>query len=376
MKKVQQHFLLALLIGGLVFMAACDSDTGGGDGPTDPTFDRAAMLNNIANRFIVPYYEALQNDVNELNDAATAFASNPDAFNLTDVQRKLKDARLSWQRVSLYQFGPAENNGLRGALNTYPTDTDQINDNISNGGYILGTIENIDAGGFPALDFLMHGTGNTEAELLQYFTDATQGTARLAYVADNAAFIKGLVDATASGWAASGGNYIATFADESNAGTDVGSSLSLLINAATLHYERFLRDGKIGIPAGVRSAGVPRPTATEAFYGGYSRELALVNFRAMQDLFTTAQATTESTILVDYIFFLEREDLVNQLNAQFTEVSTALLAVSDPLADDINNDLDPVLAVFTEMQDVVVLIKVDLTSAMGITITFQDNDGD
>jgi hypothetical protein len=33
-------------------------------------------------------------------------------------------------------------------------------------------------------------------------------------------------------------------------------------------------------------------------------------------------------------------------------------------------------AVYTEMQNVIKMLKVDMTSAMSITITYTDNDGD
>ena len=90
---------------------------------------------------------------------------------------------------------------------------------------------------------------------------------------------------TLNGWQTSGDNYLADFNKESALGTDVGSSLGLLVNAMDLHFQRYVRDGKIAIPAGIRSAGVPRPKTVEALYGGYAVELLAESLKAYKNLF-------------------------------------------------------------------------------------------
>jgi len=46
------------------------------------------------------------------------------------------------------------------------------------------------------------------------------------------------------------------------------------------------------------------------------------------------------------------------------------------LYEEILSNNQSMIAVFTEMQKVVRMLKVDMTSAMSITITYTDNDGD
>ena len=199
------------------------------------------------------------------NNLVPLFLADPSITTLTDAQVALKEARLSWQNVALFQFGPAETFAIRGTLNTFPTDEDQIAQNIDSGTYILGSVDNLDAGGFPALDYLLHGAAESPEAIIALYSTANDAANRNAYVQANLDFIQSNADAVVDGWMPGGGNYLNTFLSNENAGTDVGSSLGQLLNAMILHYERFIRDGKIGIPAGVRSSGVPRPTATEAF---------------------------------------------------------------------------------------------------------------
>jgi len=355
----QISWVTSLLLVIAIIVESCDSgdDENGGNPPAE--FDRAAMLANYADNLIIPAYDELQSAVDDLKTASDAFAGDPSAANLEVLQADLKSARLSWQQANFYQFGPAETNTLRAVVNTYPTDTDKINDNIENGGYTLGSLDNIAAGGLPAIDYLIH-------------SNHPQTGGRITYLTDNVDFVKSAVDNVVSGWDAAGDDYRGTFLDQSNGGTDVGSSISLLVNAMILHYERFLRDGKIGIPAGVRSAGVPRPTATEAFYGGYSAELAVANLQAFKVLFTGAGGSG----LDDYLVFMESQDLANDISAGLDQAIADAQALTDPLSENIENNNESVIAVFTSLQEILVLMKVDMTSVLGITITYQDNDGD
>lgn len=380
MKQAFTKKLTAVLLSISVIIVACDNagDNDPPDAPMEPAmFDRAAMLANLGNNLIVPSYQAFGAAVDDMQSAVATFAADPTTGSLDQMRAALKAARLSWQNVSMFQFGPAETVALRGLLNTYPTNMDKIEENISSGTYVLGTIENIPAGGFPAMDYLMHGNEVSDDALLALFTSDANAANRLKYLTDNADFIKSNADFVVNEWNAGGGNYIATYLGSEKGGSDVGSSLGETINAMVLHFERFTRDGKIGIPAGVRSAGVPRPKTTEAFYGGYSIELAAENLAAIKKLYTGAGFSGQEGIgLQENLEFLEATDLAGDIASTMDQSLDAINGLADPLKTQIDADVDKVVSAFTTMQDLVVLLKVDMTSLLGITITFQDNDGD
>lgn len=374
MKNRFKVLLVTLLVGMFTVFSSC-TNSGMDDSGSD--FDRPAMIANYGNNLILPSYEQLKISVDDLNSAADAFSNEPTESNLSALQSSLKTARLSWQDAVMFQFGPAESNVLRAVLNTYPADTDQVNSNIENGNYNLETIENRAAAGFPALDYLLHGTGDSNEQILLQYTTDQNASNRMAYLQDNVDYIKENADATLNAWSAGGGNYIETFLSEDNAGTDVGSSLGMMINALVLHYERFMRDGKIGIPAGVRSAGVPRPETTEAYYAGYSLELAVANLQAIKRLFLgTGLNTGDGLGLQENLVSLDAANLSEEIVSEIDQAIAALQNLNDPLSGQIESNNDPVLTAFQELQDVVVLLKADMASALGVTITFQDNDGD
>lgn len=348
----------------------------GSDNPGD-NFDRVAMLENYANNSIIPSYQNLQSSISDLQKDAESFTNDPTETNLQKFRNQLKNARLAWQDANFYQFGPAEMQTLRTSLNTYPADTSQINQNIESGEYTLGTLENRAAAGFPALGYLLYGIDKNNAEILGWYTTDPYASNRKQYLQDNISFIQTKVDATLTAWQADGGNYIGTFTSKENSGTDVGSSLGMIVNAAVLHYERFIRDGKIGIPAGVRSSGIPRPSATEAFYAGYSLELAVANMNTLKRLIEGRRLNGQDGIGLDeYLQALDASQLSEELISEIDQSIDSLQSLNDPLSDQINNDLDPVLSAFEQLQQVVPLLKADMPSVLGVSITFQDNDGD
>lgn len=374
MRNIIKVCFLASMAGTLILLGSCTSDSMDDPGSD---FDRPAMLANYGNNVILPSYEALKVSVDDLNSAAENFSSEPTVQNLTVLQEALKAARLAWQDANMFQFGPAESNVLRAVLNTYPADTDQINSNIGSGNYNLETLENRAAAGFPTLDYLLHGTGESNEEIVLQYTADNNASSRMTYLQDNVDYIKENTDATLNEWSSSGGDYIGTFLSEDNAGTDVGSSLGMMVNALVLHYERFLRDGKVGIPAGVRSAEVRRAEATEAFYAGYSLELAIANLQGVKRLYLGTGLTTGDGLgLEENLVALNATDLSDEIVTEIDQAIAALQNLSDPLSNQIENDNDPVLTAFQELQDVVVLLKADMASRLGVTITFQDNDGD
>jgi predicted lipoprotein len=359
-------------LGGLLALSLVGCDAQSEEERREAEFDRSALLVSYRDALIVPAYLRLQTSAVALEAASDAFTTRPTAEGLAQLRGTLRAARLDWQGASLFEFGPAEAVLLRSSLNTFPADTARIERNIASGSFTPGSVGDRAAGGFPALDYLLHA--DSDEQIVSDFFSIATGPQRRAYLERVVASIRESADAVAAEWM---GAYGAAFVDPSRAGTDVGSSLGMLLNAWVMHYERFARDGQIGIPAGVRSAGVARPMLVEAPYGGYSAELAAANARASLRLFEgTGADGADGPGLDDYLTALGATPLGERISAEFAEVIAALEALDDPLDEQIKRDPTPALDAFREMQDVVVLLKADLASVLGVTVTFQDNDGD
>lgn len=347
--------------------------------PEPPTTDltelRRKIATNIATNLVIPSYESLKQEVDNLVAKTEIFNADPSEENLLATQAALKASRLAWQSAAIYMFGPSEEVALRKSLNTYPTDANQINENIETGEYILSSLANQAAVGFPAIEYLLHA--ETNSEIIGRFTAMSRANNRKQYLIDLVVDIQNRVDFSLNGWQIEGGNYLTTFTEEEALGVDVGSSLSIIVNSIDLHFQRFVRDGKIAIPAGVRSAGVPRPKAVEVLFGGYSVELLQASVTAYERLFFGIGTNNiDGESLHDYLIAIDAQDLANDMATQFETTRASIALLTDPLGQQIESDLEQVTAVFIEMQKLVVFIKSDMASLMGISITNQDNDGD
>jgi len=355
------------LLAAVLIFSACNSSE---DEEQENSYDRQALLVNLADNVIIPAYSDLNASVNNLNAQAVTLQSDVTPENVQNLRDSWKQVARKWQRVALFDFGPASQNGLLSAFNLYPVSADQINSNISSGTYNLESAQNINAVGLQALDYLLYRNEQTAA---QHAASLSQNPNELQYILDLTELMKTKCNAVHSAWS---GDYRTTFI--SATGTDVGSSLGQLINGSIKYFEIHLRDAKIGIPAGARSSsGLPIPEQSEAYYNAdLAHELLIEGISSWKNMFNGGNGEG----LDDYLRFLgptfNGNPLSDEINLFFDSAIQQSEALPTPLQDALVNNQEDCLAVFDELQKLVVLLKVDMTSAMGISVTYVDNDGD
>jgi predicted lipoprotein len=364
--------LAVIAISTFILVQSCSkSNTAPDDnGSTGTGFDRKAMLTNISTNIIIPAYTTYQANVVSLDAAVTTFNTTPNATNLTALQAAFVVAYKQWQSTSIYDFGPATDVNLRVNTNTYPAAIDQITANITSGTYNSGLLANLAAKGFPALDYLLFGTGVDNAAILaQYTTDAKAGN-RKTYLATLSTELKTNATTVLNAW---NGSYKTAFLAAT--GTDAGSSTGQLVNQLIYDYET-IKNYEIGVPAGSQSMGTIFPAKVQAYYSKISLQLTNLHLQAIQNLYLGASGSG----LDDYLAYSNAKynggSLNDAIKAQFTTSFTKLSTLSDPLSANITNNQTAVMAAFTELQKLTVMLKTDMTSSLGIAITFGDNDGD
>ncbi len=358
----------------LVFQS-CNDDDGGDSGGQD--FDRKAMLENMGINIIIPNYQKLQASINQLQSSAEAFVQSPDIANLSILRNAFSTGYLQWQAVNMFEFAEAETVLLRGSLNSFPTNTITINSNLETGDYNLDAISNISAVGFPAIDFLIYGANKTDSDILADFTSNENFENRKQYLTDVIALMKTKTDQVVTSWLGSEGNYIQEFINAD--GSDIGSSLGLVVNALNLHVEKFLRDNKIGIPLGTRSLGIPVPANVEARYSQNSIALAVANLNAIKSLYQGDTDTNGIGIyenLQDLGTLVDGEQLADKILNQFNEAIQKVEAIPEPFETTVTTNPSSTTEAHSAIQQLVVLLKTDMPSALGVLITYQDNDGD
>ena len=354
----------------MFLLFACDSNPGGGN--TD-NFDREAMLRNYADNLIKPAYTDLLTRITTFKTTVIEFNLNPGTATLDNAQSAWTEVYTAWQYANAYNFGPAGEEGLRKGLieeiGTFPASQTKIESVIVAGTWNLDDF-NRDARGFPAIEYLLFGASDND--LVAGFANSANRRTYLAAVTDNA---YGRVEAVLTAW---NGTYYDAFIQ--NDGTDVGSSTSQLYNEFVRSYEA-IKNFKLGLPLGKRPGQVQaEPQLVEAFYSGQSLPMLKAHLASIENIWHGRAKNGQ-----DGIGFYEYLEKVEGGPALITDTETQLAALKAALADvpespalsvQIAGDKTKLEALYTELQKMTRFFKSDLSSLLGIAITFSSGDGD
>jgi predicted lipoprotein len=352
--------LLTLCV--LVTLFSCGKSDSGDT--TNPATGSDSVLISLGTDVILPSYKQLSADAVTLDAAVTAFNAAPSTSTLTTVQTAFAAAYTSWAACSEFEFGPAADAFLTTHFtNAFPTDTNIIKNNIAGTAYSIDGLGNYAAQGFPAMDYLLFAYG-TDMTLARFSAAGAKS-----YLAALSASLKAKSATVVTAWT---NTYLATF--KAATGVNSGSSLSLLGNSYVQDFDVNLQNYKIGIPIGVYGPTVlPKaPTKVEAYYSGLSDQLLVAQIQAIKNIYLHGIDKKVIASKAQYNGGSLNDAVVSQMNA----VLTKFQALPTPLSTGIENNSADITAAFTEVRKLTVLLKSDMSSAIGIKISFQDDDGD
>jgi len=355
MKRLQVPAFVTLSL-----LCACRKDKNEETATTYPA------LRHIAETYIVPGYSGLHSDLVALETETELFLNQPDEISLTSLRSAHKSAWLSWQRASCFGFGPAETHQLKARLNTFPADTIDVELRIENG---AGSPGNNDTGGFPTIDYLLNRHGLSDAQIAASFS-GIEGAQRRTYLQACVVQMRGLAESVKNDWIQ---GYLESFANAQ--GQNGTSSVSLLVNGYVLDYEELKRN-KVALPLGLLTLGIPLETRTEAYFGGYSLELAMEHLHFLREVFASENVIGLDDMLYEVGATKNGVPLAEAILAVFDQAIIQGEVLQDPLSQQILDNPEPVETFYQILQSNVVLLKTDMTSALGVSITYSDNDGD
>lgn len=356
----KSYIIAFAILATILSVSSCKKDK---EDENATTFQKSDLLTNIGTNLVVPEYQVLVSNLNDLEAKYITFSGSKTIQTLEDVKTAWKVAYKKWYAVNVYEFGPAMDIGLRSALGTFPTDSNKVISNINTGGYNLSTLSNIDAIGFSSLDFLLYRN-----DALNFFVSSDDYTAYgLAVISK----MKAEVQTVLNNW---NSTYLATF--KNSTGTESTSSFSLFVNEFNKTYE-LAKVAKVGIPIGKQSLGIQRPEYIEARMSAISLELLYENVKALQRIYNGNTVSGTTGIGFDnYLVALEKTSLANSINAQFTAILSDINLLTSTFEEEMNTNPQALDALYAKLQNMVVSIKTDMSSAFGVLITYQDNDGD
>lgn len=365
----RQKILFLLCFSCLCFSCKKEKKT------SEDSFNRKAMLENYAKNLIQPSYIDLQNKVSVLKTATSAFIQNTTLDNLQSMQLAWEEAYKTFQYANAYNFGPAGEQGLMKGLveeiGTFPVSPTKIEDAITNNNANFNDF-NRDARGFLTVEYLIFNLNNDNNAILTAFNNNLNRKNFLSGVVDN---IQQRVDAVLSAW---NGSYYNDFIQSD--GTSSGSSTSLLYNEFIKSFES-IKNYKLGIPLG-KMAGQTQsePTLVEAYYSGKSLDMIKVHLQAIENIWYGKDKNGNDGIgFYEYLESVEGgKQLIENTKNQWNAVMSTLNAVpsSPSLSTQIQNAPLPVENLHTEIQKHTRFFKSDMSSLLGIAITYSSGDGD
>lgn len=334
------------------------------------TFDRKEMLTFWANEIIIPAYQDYATKTTDLNEKINDFTSNPTSSSLKSLRESWLNAYIVWQKVAMFEIGKAEELSLIAYTNIYPTNIEFINKKIKEG-YDLTKSSTQDIQGFPAVEYLIYGIKSTDVEIIDYYKSA-----------DNAKYTQFLKDisnkitqnakAVNEDWK----TYKAKFIE--NSGSSATASVNKLINDYLFYFEKHLRAGKVGIPAGVFSS-VPNGDEAEAPYAGKSKTLLLTGLDAVESFFNGKSygGKKDGKSLKAYINEIKPDSkLSEKINANFKNARTEINKLEESFKEQVTKDKNKLNIAYDALQKNVTLMKADMFSALSIDVDYVDADGD
>ena len=329
-------------------------------------FDRALILKNQAKNLIIPAYKAFHNHITALNNRFAALKQKPDINTLTAAQNAWKNAKLAWKVCEVYNFGPGTELGLETAFDRWPANSTGIEAAIANyqpaGTYLTTLGSNLK--GLPALEYLLYHDSPENT------VKAMKNANRINYLVDLGRQLATDIAKLSRAWA----DYQVKFS------TDVGnkssSGTTLLANKMVFVLEVILKN-KLKEPAGI---GVTKQAAINKVESPYAR----ISAEAIRQNLVTLQATFNGGSgqgFDDYLDALnikhvDKSSLSQTINKQFETTIKKVDHFAGSLSEQIVSRPKTVKALADEVQKLIILVKVDMISRLGILTIFSDNDGD
>ena len=368
---------LILVVSFVSALAACSSSDTDSTSQGD-SFNRTTLLTHWADDLIIPAFQNYNSKLTVLTGDVSTFNTNPSAENLALVRTSWIEAYKAYQQVMLFNVGKAADINFKEAANTYPTDVAGIEQNITAGTYNLELLSQFSKQGFPALDYLLNGLGNSDAEIVSFYTTNAKANAYKNYLVDLVTALNSKGGAVLADW---NGAYRNTFIASN--GTAVSSSTNKMTNIFVKNFEKDIRTGKIGIAAGVFSNGNLFPEKVEAFFKkDISKVLLNTSIQAQQDFFNGKDFNGSGTgpslksYLDDVKAVRNGQNLSTIINNQFAVIFDSNQTLNDNFAQQVSSNNAKMIEAYDALQQNVIYFKLDMMQALNITIDYVDGDGD
>lgn len=361
-----RHVFLTMLLGACSGMAvglAC----GGDDDDLRP-----GVLDHVAHAVAVPAFADLADRAQTTAGAVADLCQTPAEAALMAARAAWVDARDAWGRTLPFTFGPLESE--QAALDFWPARPDTIEAAVSaapdgaDAAYLAGL--GVSAKGMPALEYLLWGEDSSAV------LSAMSDPRRCAYARAVADDVAARAAAVATGWADGFADALA----DAGRGSDVYATVKLALDDVVNHEIDALATmvkAKLDTPLGNLTGAAVDPTLVESRFSAHSLADVRSNLASVWAVYHGASTDFDVPAAGLSVLVRARDpDLDDRVRAQYDRTAQVLAAVPEPLSAALVDDRSAVQAARDEIDTLRRMIKLDVASQLGVTLSLSDNDGD
>lgn len=345
----------------------------------DP-FDRKMLMSQLVENVMLPRHQQLQETSDSLYQAVLEFHTQPSTTNFAQIRQLWLSTKRAYKHTSIFNFGVIQETVVHNKLNKWPANTDFIDafiaDTVTLDQAYIDT-KGSTSKGLAAMEYLLFDLTRSESEMLETFLNGIpaqrKGDLLLAYAQDvyyKAYFLNDLLLPT-------GDNY-ASFLSTTEPTNGIGSPVEMLVNEMIAQVERLVHT-ELGAPLGVDNSGIADPELAEAFRSKKSLACVREGVVSLREVFVGdvqngSGATSAS--LENHLIYNDAAEAATGIKNGLDNALQLIDAFSGTLEDGVASQQQQVEEIRTELQQVLVLLKVDAIYALSATLTFNENDGD
>ena len=359
------------LIMALGLLLSCKKPSSGTT-PDNPfnKYDRSTLLINLSQNIAIPTWKALSQSVDSLSALSNRFNQNPKIEELDSLRIQWNQTQHCLKLAEAMQFYPNTELSTYANLDFWPVRTTDVESYITNTDTFNASVistKGTTIKGMPVLGYLLYSQTNSQDQLAT-FINGKDGLKRRNYLVALTKVLKYDVQYIIKKWT----DNASTF--QNNTQQDVNGSINLTVNTLVQMME-VVKNTKLGRPAGKKDGRV-QTDKLESIYPQRSVQDMIDNLDALETIFTGGQSKIGLYDMLTYFKQTYQGDLPNQIKSQFDNCRQKLKAIPTPISTALNSNPKAADDAYLALKQLLVSLKVDMASQLGVVITFTDNDGD
>lgn len=360
MKKI-----ILAVITFLVFIIACKDDE---ETNSSEDYNVEEQLENIFDTGIIAQIEILESSIIDFQNSIETFKADNTETNFLILQDQWKQLILDWKPLEVLTVGTFSLTSKINVIDYWPTSTTSIDASIQQNEEAVNllTVQQLGglAKGLAAIEYVLFGSDYETYVTAEFYEN------QILFLEALAEDLLDEVEDYESVWLANEEEF------KTSLSNSISGTQNRLVNSMIYKIDE-LGSLKLADPL-AQETTVKTELDSEAKYSEYSLQIIENEVEQIENIFTGL--FTENSVengLYSQLQYLDRQDIVDSLQENFETVYSILDSIDYSLEEAIvTNNITELTALVDALENLEIEIRTNVVSALNVTLTFSDNDGD